>query len=45
MWIASEDFEPAYLKRSSVSTFEERLALIAGQLICYHERFPSTSRN
>ena len=42
---ASEDFEPAYLKRDPLyPTFEERLALIAGQLICYHERFPSTSK-
>jgi len=42
---ADDSFEPAYLKeRPDFPTFEERLALIAGQLICYHERFPSTSK-
>ena len=38
---ACESFEPAYLtSRARVPSFEERLALVAGQLICYHERFP-----
>ena len=42
---ADDSYEPAYLKeRPDFPTFEERLALIAGQLICYHERFPSTSK-
>ena len=42
---ASDDFEPAYLKKDPLyPTFEERLALIAGQLLCYHERFPSTAK-
>ena len=42
---ACESFEPAYLtSRSRVPSFDERLALVAGQLICYHERFPPNAK-
>ena len=42
---ACESFEPAYLtSRARVPSFDERLALVAGQLICYHERFPPNAK-
>lgn len=42
----ADDFEPPYLKDSpEYPTHEERVALVAGQLICYHERFPSSAKD